>query len=364
LKIHLASIATTNFATYTQDNAQCANIVQTAVKKYTAVNVLKGNKKMYNVLVTSRELPGNALRELKTKCNVTLLKTQPSKIQLLKLIADKDAVLGFERIDADVIAAGKKLKVISNNAVGFDNIDIATATKHGIIVTNTPGVLSQTVAEHAFALLMAVAHRIVEGDYLMRRSKYHGGRSVLSLGTELKGKTLGIVGLGRIGSVVAKIAMHGYGMKVVYYSEHRNKKAEQSGIQYLSFKQLLAQSDFISLHVPLTDKTRHLIGAKQLKQMKRSAFLINTSRGPVIDEKALVTALKHKTIAGAGLDVFEFEPKLSLGLSKLFNVVLTPHIGSATIEARTAMADLAIDNLWRALNGKKPKAIVNPEVLK
>ncbi|MDP3742441.1 MAG: D-glycerate dehydrogenase [Candidatus Micrarchaeota archaeon] len=317
---------------------------------------------MFKVLVTS-DLPDSILGKLKAKCIVTKLKHRPTKSQLLKLIVDKDGIVCFVKIDADIMNAGKKLKVISNNAVGFDNIDVAEATKRGIAVTNTPGVLSQSVAEHTFALLAAISRRLVESDAITRSEKYNNWKYGFLFGTELKGKTLGIIGMGRIGSIVAKIATNGYGMKVVYYNPHRDANSEKHGIKYLPLAQLLKHSDFISLHVPLNEKTRHLIGEKQLSMMKPTAFLINTSRGAVIDEKALVKALQNKTIVGAALDVFEFEPKLSPGLSKLTNVILTPHAASATFEARSAMAEMAVENLLAVLEGGKPLSIVNPEVL-
>ncbi len=322
---------------------------------------------MYKVLVT-HSLPGKALETLGQKCEVDLAAGDStlSKKEIIQRISDKDGLLCLltDKIDGAVIRAGKNLKVISNYAVGFDNIDVRKATKKKIIVTNTPGVLTQAVAEHTFALLMSVARRIPEADRFARKGKYKGWKPDLLLGSELKGKTLGVIGLGRIGSIVAKIAKHGYGMKLVYFDENRREDLEKEfGFMFLPFEEVLKQSDFVSIHVVLSEKTRHLIGEKQLTMMKRTAYLINTSRGAVIDENALVKALQNKAIAGAALDVFEFEPKLAPGLKQLDNVVLTPHIASATIETRSAMAELAVDNLLAVLEGRKPAAVVNPEAL-
>ena len=321
---------------------------------------------MFKVFV-DHPLPGNALEKLKGKCDVTVnQKEKLSKKELKEAIREADGFICLltDKIDRNVINAGKKLKVISNYAVGVDNIDVKAATKKKIAVTNTPGVLTQAVAEHTFALLVAIARRISEADKFTRSNKYKGWKPNLLLGAELKGKTLGIIGMGRIGSVVSRIAKQGYEMNVVYYTEHRDEAGEkETGAQYLPFDEVLKQSDFVSIHVPLTEKTRHLIGEPQFAMMKRTAYLINTSRGPVVDENALVKALQSKTIAGAALDVFEFEPKLAPGLNKLDNVVLTPHIASATIEARTAMAEMAVENLLAILEGRKPLSIVNPEVL-
>ncbi len=321
---------------------------------------------MYKVFV-AHPIPGNALDKLRQKCEVVLnTKEKLSKKELKQAIADVDGFICLltDKIDRSVINAGKKLKVISNYAVGYDNIDVKAATKKKIAVTNTPGVLTQAVAEHTFALLMSIARRIAEADRFTRKGKYKGWKPDLLLGAELKGKTLGVLGIGRIGSTVAKIAKHGYNMKLVYFDENRREDVEKEfGLTFLPFEEVLKQSDFVSLHVLLSEKTRHLIGERELSVMKPTAYLINTSRGPVVDENALVKALTEKKIAGAAIDVFEFEPKLAKGLKELDNVVLTPHIASATIEARTAMAELAVDNLLAVLEGKKPLAIVNPEVL-
>lgn len=288
----------------------------------------------------------------------------PRKV-LLKEVKQCDALLCLltEKIDAEVLSANPNLKVVSNYAVGYDNIDVKTATAKGIPVCNTPGVLENAVAEHTFALMMALSKRLVEADSYVRTGKYKGWEPMLLLGTELEGKTIGIVGLGRIGAGVAERARKGMGANVLYHDIKRNKEFEKKyQAKYVSMPELLKKSDFVSLHVPLLPSTRHLIGKEELALMKKTAYLINTSRGPVVDEKALVKALQKKQIAGAGLDVYENEPKLTLGLTKLTNVVLTPHTASATVEARTAMSELAAQNVIDVLQGRKAKFTVNPEV--
>ena len=254
------------------------------------------------------------------------------------------------KVDKETMdAVGPQLKVISNMAAGLDNIDIAFAKERNITITNTPGVLTETVAEHTVALLLSLTRRIVEGDSFMRKKRYKGWSFDLLTGSELKGKTLGIVGHGRIGCRTAEILQKGFGMKVVYYDIEGPDIHEVCGAKKYSLKELLRESDVVSLHVPLLATTHHLISKKELKLMKKSAYLINTSRGPVIDEEVLVEALREKKIAGAGLDVFEKEPKMAKGLSLLDNVVLTPHIGSASKKARAAMAQLAAKNIIAVL---------------
>ena len=255
-----------------------------------------------------------------------------------------------DTIDEKVMdSIGPQLKIISNMAAGLDNIDIHEAVKRGISFANTPGVLTEAVAEHTVALLLAVSRRVAEGDRFIRAKQYKGWRVDLLLGQELQGKTVGIVGYGRIGSRVAAILEKGFNMKVVYYDEHRNEIAERNNARYASLEELLKSSDVVSLHVPLLAATLHLIGEKELAMMKRTAYLINTSRGAVVDEKALARVLKENGIAGAGIDVFEHEPKISASLLKLQNAVLTPHIASASREARVAMAELACQNIINAL---------------
>lgn len=261
-----------------------------------------------------------------------------------------------DKIDGEVMDAfGPQLKVVANMAVGFDNIDTLEATKRGILITNTPDVLTDTVAEHTFALMLAIAHRITEADKFTKSLKYQGWAPMLLLGNDLSSKTLGVVGLGRIGSRVAHHAAKGFEMKVFYYDINRNEEFEKEfNAVYVSLDDLLKQSDFVSIHVPLLPATQHLINAEKLKLMKPTAYLINTSRGPIIDEAALAYALKNEVIRGAALDVFEFEPKITPELLTLDNVILTPHIASATKETRSKMSTLAATNIIEALEGRTP----------
>jgi len=298
---------------------------------------------------------------------------------LLERVKGMDAILSLltDKIDGEVMdAAGlpspdasgrgpdirsSGLKLISNYAVGYDNIDVPAATQRKIFVSNTPGVLTEAVAEHAFALLLAIARRIPESDQFTRQGKYKGWEPELLLGTELQGKVLGVVGLGRIGSRVAEMANKGMGMKVLYHDPKQDAAFEKEyGAVYKgNLDDLLKEADFVSIHVPLLPATRHLINAEKLALMKKSAYLINTSRGPIVDEAALVEALKAGIIKGAALDVFENEPNLSPGLAELPNVVLTPHTASATHEARGAMAVLAAQAVLDVLAGKPPVNLVN-----
>jgi glyoxylate reductase len=273
-----------------------------------------------------------------------------------------EAILSLltDKIDKQVLSkSGHQLKIIANYAVGFDNIDVKEANARNIKITNTPGVLTEAVAEHTFALLMSVAKKVVPADKFVREGKYTIWGPMSFLGPQIWGKTIGIVGLGRIGSFVAQIAHAGFQMKVLYYDVKRNEEFEMRfSAQYQAIGDILKNSDFITLHVPLLDSTHHLINAPRIGLMKKEAILINTARGPVVDEKALVAALKEKRIAGAGLDVFEDEPKLTEGLADLDNVVLTPHIASATVEAREAMSTIAAQNIIAALQGKEPPNLV------
>jgi glyoxylate reductase len=247
--------------------------------------------------------------------------------------------------------------------VGYDNIDVAAATVRGIPVSNTPGVLTDATADITFALILATARRVVEGDRRTRAGEFRFWAPLHFLGREVSGKTLGIVGLGRIGRAVARRAK-GFDMKIVYHSRRRLEVFEEKelGVSYEDFNGLLEQSDFVSLHVPLTDGTHHFIGLRELETMKQSAYLINTSRGPVVDEEALLEVLREGKIGGAGLDVYENEPILTPGLTELKNVVLLPHVGSATIETRTRMGLKAAENLLAGLSGKRPPDCLNPEV--
>lgn len=271
-----------------------------------------------------------------------------------------------ERIDAEVMDSSENLKVISNYAVGFNNIDLDAATERGIYVTNTPGILTDTTADAAFALLMAAARRIPEADRHIRAKQWiHAWGPRMFIGSDIHGKTLGILGMGRIGSAIAKRAT-GFDMEIIYNDIYRRDDLEKElGIVFKTKDEVLSESDFLSLHVPFTPETHHMIGENELAVMKESAFLVNTSRGPVVDEKALYLALRDGVIAGAALDVFEEEPvDHDSPLLGLDNIVLTPHLASGSRETRTKMAITAATNLVLVLKGKEPLNLVNPEVKK
>jgi len=282
--------------------------------------------------------------------------------KLLEKVKGADAILSLltDKINAEVFdAAGPQLKIVANYAVGIDNIDLKAAGERKVMISNTPGVLTESVAEQAIALIFAISRRIVESDQFMRDGKYVGWAPMLFLGNDLLGKTLGLVGLGRIGAAVAKRMHDGFEMKIIYFDVKRNEDLEkQYHLEYKNLESLLKESDFISIHVPLTSETKHLIGEPQFKMMKKTAYLINTSRGPVIDENALVKALKNNEIKGAGLDVYENEPKMAAGLAELPNTVLTPHTASATEETRAKMSELAAENIITALEGKTPPSLI------
>jgi len=287
-----------------------------------------------------------------------------TKDELLDGVKWCDALLCLltDKIDEQVITANPNLKVIANYAVGYDNIDLKVATASNIPVTNTPDILTDAVAEHTFALLMSIGRRIPESDKYTREGKYKGWAPMLFLGAELKGKTLGIIGLGRIGIGVAQRAK-AMGMNIAYYDIKSDDAFEKTyEARFGDIDDILKESDFISIHVPLLPATKHMIGQKQFAIMKKTAYIINTSRGPVVDEKALVDALKNDEIAGAALDVFEYEPELSAGLVELDNVVLTPHTASATHETRSAMSMVAANNIIDVLRGEVPRNLVNKDV--
>jgi glyoxylate reductase len=271
--------------------------------------------------------------------------------------------MGGDPLSAEVLEAGKNLKVVANNAVGFNNIDVAAATRLKIAVTNTPDVLTDTTADLTFALILGVARRIAEADRYVRTGKWMGWTPRLMIGGDVHGKTLGIIGLGRIGSAVARRGQ-GFNMRILYHDIRRLDPAveQQHQLQFFSLRDLLQASDFVTLHVPLTRETRHLIGAEELGLMKKTAYLINASRGPVVEEKALVQALQAGTLAGAGLDVFEAEPKVTPELLSMDNVLLLPHIGSATDETREKMVMVAVQNILAVLRGEIPPNILNPEI--
>jgi D-3-phosphoglycerate dehydrogenase len=323
------------------------------------------SKTKCKVYVT-RMLPGKALDVLRETCDVEVNPKDEAipYDELIEKVKNRDGIITLltDKIDANLIKIASEgnppLRVIANYAVGYDNIDVATATKHSIFVSNTPGVLTNATADIAWALMFAIARRIPEAEKFLRAGKFKGWSPTLFLGADIYGKTLGIIGVGRIGAAVASRAK-GFNMKVLYYDIRNNKEIDDMGAQKVDMDTLLRESDFISVHVPLMPETHHLIGKRNLSMMKPTAYLINTSRGPVVDEAALAEALKNKVIAGAGLDVFEEEPKVHPDLLELDNVVIVPHIASATVETRSNMAMMAVENVIAVLNGKRPPNAVN-----
>lgn len=290
-----------------------------------------------------------------------------SKEELKEKVRGKAAVISLltDTIDGEVLdAAGPQLKIVANYAVGFNNFNVVAATERGVVLTNTPGVLDDATATHAFTLLLSMARRIPESDRFVREGKWKGWAPMFFIGLDVDRQTLGIAGLGRIGQNVARKAKS-FDMRIIYSDVRRNEEFEkQVGATFVDKETLLKESDFLTLHVPLLPETRHYIGEKELKMMKKTAVLINASRGPVVDEAALVKALKEKEIWGAGLDVYENEPELEPGLTELDNVVIVPHIASATMETRIKMGNIAVNNIIKVLNGESPDTCVNPEVLK
>lgn len=322
------------------------------------------------VFVT-RPIAEIALRRLAETARVELWDDDmaPPHDELVTRLAQADAVISMvaDRFDAATIAGLPRLAVISNLAVGLDNIDLAAATRAGIAVGHTPGVLAETTADLAFALLMAVARRVAEGDRYVRADRWHAWTPRLMLGRDVWGATLGIIGWGAIGQAVARRAT-GFGMRILYaaHQSSRGASVHQATPQAeeVELPRLLAEADFISINVPLTDQTRHMIGAHEIAAMKREAIIINTARGPVIDEEALIVALRSGRIAGAGLDVTELEPiRADHPLLQFPHVIVTPHIGSASHATRIRMAELAVDNVLEVFAGRPPRCCANPSVV-
>jgi len=319
---------------------------------------------MANVLITAA-IPQAALEILqKAGLNVESYTGDAliTKDELMKRIVGKDYLITplSTQVDQDVIDADPQLKLIANFGAGFNNIDVKYARQKNIPVTNTPKVSTTSTAEVTTALIISLAHRVVEGDKLMRTKGFAGWAPLFFLGHELAGKTLGIFGMGQIGQAVAK-RMAAFDMKVIYTQRHQlAPEIEQKlNAKFVSLDELISNSDVLTLHAPLTPQTKHVLGAEQFKQMKNSAYLINASRGPVIDEAALLTALQNHELAGAALDVYENEPQVADGFKKLDNVILTPHIGNATVEARDAMADIVANNVVLANENKEPLYVIN-----
>ncbi len=319
------------------------------------------------VFVTAR-LPGEVLSLIAREHQVET-HDEDIPIDRRSLLAGVEGVEGLlctitDRIDEELLHRVPGLKVIANNGVGFDHIDLDAATRRGIPVTNTPGVLTEATADLAFALILATGRRVVEGDRVTREGRFRFWAPLHFLGQDVSRKTLGVVGFGRIGKAVAKRAA-GFDMKVLYLGRTRLDPSEEEklGVSYAPLDELLRESDYVSVHVPLRPETKHLIGSRELGLMKSSACLINTARGPIVDERALVEALRSRHIRAAGLDVYENEPELSPGLAELDNAVLLPHMGSATIETRTRMALMAANNLLAALRGERPPNCINWDLL-
>ena len=312
------------------------------------------------VFAVTNRLPGSAVEMLREAGEVRLdeRETALPRAQLLELVAGVDAVLTLlhDRVDAELLdAAGPQLRCVANVAVGYDNIDLGAAAERSVVVTNTPAVLDDATADLTLALLLAATRRVVEGDRLVRSGREWNWGMSFMLGSSLRGKLLGIVGLGGIGRRVAERA-RAFGMEIAYHSRHPAPAEVTSALaaERMPLERLLAEADVLSLHCPLTPETHHLIGASELEAMKPSAVLVNAARGPVVDERALAEALAAGQIAAAGLDVYEHEPRVEAGLLELDNVVLAPHLGSATVETRTAMAELAARNAISVLGGQGP----------
>lgn len=321
-------------------------------------------------LLITRKIPQAGIEILEKHPEIELDYRQGpplSKEALIHAVKDAHAIIPVipDRIDKDVIEAADKLKIIATYSVGYDHIDASAATQKGIYVANTPGDLTESVAEHSLALMMALGRRVVAGDQFVRDGKYKYWDPMLFLGPKFLGKTLGIIGLGRIGTHFAKIAKNGLNMNILYSDPKRSVEREKEvNAKYVTVDELLEHSDVISVHCNLCEETKHLIGEKELRKMKPTAYIINTARGPIIDEAALYTALKENWIEGAALDVFEDEPNVYNGLTELENVVLTPHIASATREARIQMARMAAQNVIDVLiDNKAPSNLVNKELV-
>lgn len=318
---------------------------------------------MKAIVTVTGIFPEPALERLKPHCDLRVNQTEdaPGAEDLKRFAECSAALITYltDKIDRGVLEAGKNLKIIANYGAGYNNIDAVCAKEKGIWVTNTPGVLHETTADLTWALILSVARRIVPADQFTRKNLFKGWGGRLFLGGDVYGKTLGVIGCGEIGRATARRAK-GFQMSVLYHQRHRLPAGveKELGAQFVALEELLRQSDFVTLHVPLTDETRFLIGEKEFAMMKPTAFFIHTARGKAVDDKALVNALKNNRIAGAGLDVYENEPELAEGLTGLDNVVLLPHIGSASAETRTRMALMAVDNVLDALAGKTPANLV------
>jgi len=325
--------------------------------------IMNGRPKIF----LTRELPPECMDRLSESSDLTYNREDRclTKAEIIAGVRDAEGLICLltDTIDDEILQAGSKLRVVANFAVGFNNIDVAAASSRKLPVTNTPGVLTDSTADMAWALLMDAARRVAEGDRLVRTRKWAGWGPLQLLGSDITGATLGILGMGRIGQAMAKRA-RGFEMRVCYWNRTRLSLKDETrlGLEYCSKESLLEQSDFVSVHVALNDATHHFIGESELARMKSTAILINTARGPVVDEKALCEALQHQRIAGAGLDVYEQEPILVEELYDLPNAVLAPHLGSATIGTRTKMGMMAVENCLVAWRGQRPPNLVNEDI--
>lgn len=317
---------------------------------------------MKNIFISGK-IPEDAYYMLLEKHNVIMNRSEKPipKDQLIQAIKGKDALLCIlsDKVDREVIESNPDLKIIANYGAGFDNIDLKAASENNIIVTNTPLVSTVSTAELTFALILGISRRVAEGDRLVRAGSFEGWAPMFHLGTELKGKKLGVVGMGNIGKNVASIG-RAFGMEILYHNRSRLSEIEERkhGLEYMSKEELLVNSDIVTLHLSYNKDLKHYVGREELNMMKTTAYLINAARGPLVDEHALLDALWERKIAGAALDVFECEPAITKGLESLDNVLLTPHIGNATIEARTQMAIMAAENILEALDGERPKNFI------
>lgn len=320
----------------------------------------KGGYDLDRIFV-SRPLPGRSLDRLAGEVRLKVGPTAGTagRRELLAELAEADGWISLltDRVDGELLDQCPRLRIVANYAVGFDNFDLPAASTRGVLLTNTPDVLTEATADFTWALLLALARRLVEGDLLVRSGGFTGWTPTFHLGREVSGKTLGLYGLGRIGQAVARRAS-GFGLRVLY---HSRRNLELPGLTYVDFPELLRESDYLSLHAPLTPASFHRFGRAEFQAMKREAYLVNTARGALIDEAALAEALRNGAIAGAALDVYEAEPAVEPGLLNLPNVILAPHLGSATLETREAMAERAVGNLLVGLAGKRPSDLLNPE---
>ena len=323
---------------------------------------------MSRVFVTL-PLPSPGIDMLRERFEVTMMEAEGLPAETLRQHiheADPVGIVGMVNvpITEEIMTAAPHLRVVANYAVGFNNVDVAAATRRGVLVTNTPGVLTEATADLAFALLLAVARRVVESDRFLREGKFKGWKADLLLGSDVYGRVLGIIGFGRIGQAVARRGL-GFNMSILYSDARRVSPDVESQLraQYVPLDELLRKADYVTIHADLNDQTRHMISERELKLMGPQHSLINAARGPIVDEKALVRALKEGWIKGAGLDVYEREPQTEPGLTDCWNAVLLPHLGSATVTARAAMAETAAKNLIAAVDGQTPPNLVNPEAL-